>query len=300
MSAMNDRRGKAKKPILTRSFTVLDILIYVFLTCLAFMCFVPFYTMFVNTTHDSSTILSGMNFVFGSFAKLKENWIDLMAEKPFWESEIVNTFKNSLIVASLATVLSGYVSTLTAYGFSKYKFKGKGILFVVLLCSMMLPYHLYLIGIIKVLGDIGGVIGMKGGIWALIVPSICSASSVFLLKLYCDSVVPNSIIESSRIDGAGEFRTFNNIVLPMLMPCVATVSIFTFVFQWNNLIVPMQVLNQASKTLPVYINEVKGVYMDKVGAQYVAVAISILPILITFSLFSKYIISGVTDGAIKG
>jgi len=131
-------------------------------------------------------------------------------------------------------------------------------------------------------------------------PAMCNASAVFLLKLYADSVVPISIVESARIDGSSEFRTFNYIVLPILIPCIATVSIFQFVFQWNNLLIPMVVLSEENKTLPVLIAEVRGVYGDKVGAQYVAIAISIVPILVAFSFFSKFIISGITEGAVKG
>ncbi|MCZ4150090.1 sugar ABC transporter permease, partial [Escherichia coli] len=131
-------------------------------------------------------------------------------------------------IAGTSTVLSLYVGALTAYGFAKFKFKGRTWLFLFLLATMMVPGQLALIGMYRLFSTLG----MLDSYAAIILPAAANAFNVFFIKQFIEASIPDEIVESSRVDGAGEFRTFNQIVLPILGPAVSALGIFTFIGSW--------------------------------------------------------------------
>lgn len=271
------------KPILS------NIVLYIFLIVLAILSFLPFYIMMINATRTSNEIATQLNFLPGK--ALMSNYRRMMSAVNMWQG-----FKNSLIISTSSTILAAYFGTLTAYGFSKYRFKGNKILFWIVLGSMMFPAQLGLIGFFKV----ASVFNLINSRLALIIPAIANANIVFFVKLYIDAAVPNEVIESARIDGCSEFMIFNKIVIPMIIPSIATMSIFTFITSWNNYLIPLVVLYDESKyTVPILTAMAKGVYRTDFGAVYVAIALSMVPIMIVFAFCSKYIIGGLTAGAVK-
>jgi multiple sugar transport system permease protein len=245
--------------------------------------------MIINSTHDSADIASKLLLLPGRY--FKENYTRMMNSVKFWVG-----FKNSLIISISSTVLSAYFGALTAYGFSKYRFRYKNVFFWILLGSMMVPSQLGLIGFFKVCSAFK----LIDKHIALIIPAIANANLVFFVKLYIDSTVPDSLIECARIDGCGEFAIFNRIALPIASPAIATMSIFTFITSWNSYLTPLVVLyNENNYTVPLMTAIAKGVYRTDFGAVYICIAMSMIPIMIMFAFCSKYIISGVTAGAIK-
>lgn len=137
----------------------------------------------------------------------------------------------------------------------------------------------------------------------LIVPTIASPVTYFYMKQYLDSALPLEIVESSRIDGASEIRTFNQIVFPVIKPAIAVQLIFTFVQNWNNYFTPALILHEETKkTLPVLIAELRSADFLKfdMGQVYIMISFSILPVIIVYLILSKYIVEGVTAGAVKG
>lgn len=269
---------------------ITNFFLYVFLTALAVICFLPFYLMIMNATRDSGAIASSLSLIPGD--QFFENYIRMRdAGTNIWRG-----FKNSLIIAVSGTALSAYFGSLTAYGFSIYRFKGRKTLFWVLMGSMMVPTQLGLIGFFKVIS----VLHLVDSRLALIIPVIANANFVFFVKLYMDSVISPSIIESARIDGAKELGIFNKIVIPMIIPSIATMSIFTFIGLWNNYIAPLIVLYDEKKyTIPVITAIARGVYQNDFGAVYVVIALSMVPIMVVFAFCSKYIIGGLTAGSVK-
>lgn len=265
------------------------ITLYFLLILLAILCFLPFYMMMINATHTSNDIATQLNILPGeAFA---DNYKRMMESVNMWQG-----FKNSLIISVSSTALAAYFGALTAYGFSKYHFKGSKVLFGILLGSMMFPSQLGLIGFFKVCSELH----LINKHLALIIPAIANANFVFFVKLYMDAAVPNEIVESARIDGCGEFKIFNKIVLPMITPSIATMSIFTFIASWNSYLVPLVVLYDEQKyTVPILTAMAKGVYRTDFGAVYVAIAMSMVPIMVVFAFCSKYIIGGLTAGAVK-
>ena len=201
-------------------------------------------------------------------------------------------------VAVPATLLSIYFSALTAYGLARYKFKGNKVIFMTILIFMMIPGQLGLIGFYNLCAKLH----LVNSYIPLIIPAIASPGTVFFLKQYVESVLPPSLIEAARIDGAGELYSFHRIVIPIMSPGLATMGIMGFIGSWNNYLLPMIILNKNDKfTLPVMmasLNASTDITANQ-GAIYLAVAISVIPILLVFAFFSKYIISSISAGAVK-
>ena len=264
--------------------------LYLFLILLAIICFTPFYIMIINATRTTPEINRGMSLIPGS--GLVQNYkAMIVSTMSIWRS-----FLNSLIIAIPSTILSGYFGALTAYAFSKFRFRGNKALFWFVLCTMMIPLQLGIVGYYQLTVKLH----LINTYWALILPTIASAATVFFLKMYMDANIDSALLEAARIDGSSEFYTFNRIVLPIAMPAVATMSILNFIFSWNSYFTPLVLLFEQDKfTLPIFIAMIKGTYKQNLGASYLAVAIAVVPIIIAFMFFSRYIISGITAGALK-
>lgn len=269
------------------------VFIYIILFILALVCILPFINVFINATRESFEIQKdGFSLVPGTY--FGENWDTLERY-----ADILRGFLNSLYVSVCVTALSGYFSALTAYGFRLYEFKLKKPLFMFIIIMLMVPSQLGFIGMYKFMSNIG----LIDTYWALIIPAIASTGTVFFLKQYADVTVNSEIIEAARIDGSNEIYTFHKIGLPLMMPGIATMSIMTFIGSWNNYLGARILINSSSKyTLPLMIANLKAseAWYKHQGSLYVGLAFSIIPILIVFGLFSRYIIDSIGDGAVKG
>ena len=164
---------------------------------------------------------------------------------------------------------------------------------------MMVPTQVSALGFVKQMSDWG----LTNSFIPLIVPSIAAPATFFFMKQYMDSALPLEIVEAARIDGAGEFRTFNELVTPILKPAIAVQAIFTFVSSWNNYFIPALILDAKDKrTLPIVIGIIRSADYAKfdMGAVYMAIGISIIPVAVVYLILSKFIIRGIALGAVKG
>ena len=266
-------------------------ILYILLILLAALCLFPFLLMMVNATRTGTDISTSFTLIPGK--ALKDNWNTVF--------DYFNLFKgmwNSLLVAVPATLLTAYFSALTAYGLAMYKFKGNKVIFGAILVFMMIPGQLSLIGFYNLCTKLH----MVNSYAPLIIPAIAAHGTVFFLRQYVLSVLPPSLIEAARIDGAGELYSFHRIVLPIMSPGIATMSIMCFIGNWNNYLLPMIILNKNSKfTLPVMMATLRAStnIQSEQGAIYLSVAISVIPILLVFCFCSKYIISSISAGSVK-
>ena len=266
-------------------------LIYLFLIILSITCLAPFMMMLINATRSNQEIMSGFTLIPGN--SLGDNW-EIM-------TQYFNIFRgigNSLFVSVCVTALTAYFSALTAYGFAIYKFKGSNLIFTIILVLMMVPSQLGLLGFY----DLVNAMGLMDSYLPLIIPAIANPFVVFFLKQYLQSVLPKTVIEAARIDGASEIKTFHKIGLPIMMPGIATIAISTFIGSWNNYLIPLVLLLSPDKfTLPVMMASMKASkdISQNMGATNLTVAISVLPIMIAFMFFSKYIISSISAGSVK-
>lgn len=282
--------AKIKK---SASMTSRRVIAYIVLVLISILCLFWFYVLFVNATRTHSAIQTGFSAIPGK--NLVNNFNHLM-------ESIIPVFRgmlNSVIVAGSSALLSTYFSTMTAFAIHAYDFKGKKVIFTFILMIMMVPTQVTTLGFVQLVQSMG----LMDNYIPLIVPSIAAPITFFYMKQYMESALPLSLIEAARIDGSGEFRTFNTIVLPLMKPAIAVQAIFTFVSSWNNYFVPVQILQKRSmKTLPILIAELRSADWLKfdMGQVYMMIAISIFPVIIVYLILSKHIVGGVSLGAVKG
>jgi multiple sugar transport system permease protein len=186
---------------------------------------------------------------------------------------------------------------LTAYGLVVYKFKGNKTLYNFILILVMIPMQLSIIGFYQWMTKLG----LDDNYASLILPSIASAGSVFFAKQYLESIMIQDLIDAGRIDGASELSIFHRIMLPIAVPGMFTMGIFAFVASWNNFFNAFILITSRNKyTLPMLIQTLRGdVYRHEYGAIYLGLAASIVPIIIIYFLFSRYIVNGISMGAVK-
>lgn len=275
----------------TLSTNIMRALIYVFLAALLLVTIVPIWLLIVNATRSTVEIQQGISFLPSTH--LIENF-NILSSRGV---KIVLGFKNSLFLALVTTAISVYFALLTAYGMVVYEFKGKQLFnnFVVVL--VMIPMQISIIGFYQFMSKLG----LTDNYLSLILPSIASAGTVFFAKQYLESMLIQDLIDAARIDGASELGIFHRIMLPLAVPGAATMGIFAFVFSWNNFFTPFILISSLSKyTLPMWVKTLQGdVYRTEYGAIYLGLAMTIVPILVIYALFSRFIVSGIAMGAIK-
>jgi len=265
-------------------------ILYIFLIALAFISILPFYMMIINSTHSNVEISQRVWVTPGN--QLVENYRIIQAKVNIWRG-----FLASVIISVPSILLAAFFSTMTAYGFAKFNFKGKNTLFWFILSTMMIPQQLGLIGYYSLINKMG----LIDSYLPLILPMAANAAMVFFIRSYIESSISTSLIEAAIIDGAGEWYIFIRLIFPLALPSIATMSIFTFIAKWNDLITPMVLINTAERfPMPVVISNIRGLYETNFGAIYLGITISIIPILIVVVSFSKSIIRGLTMGAVKG
>ena len=264
---------------------------------LCFLSIFPFYILIINSTHTSSDILTGLNLLpSGQFVV---NFKNLLAGGAKTSGvNVLQAMLNSLIVTVPATVLTIYFGSLTAYAVTAYNFKLKKFAWGFIYAIMMIPQQISMVGFIK----ITNITHTYGTFWALIIPAIAAPTCVYFMKQYMETGLSLEIVEAARIDGSGEFHTFNSIVLPLLKPAMATQAIFSFVASWNNLYTPSIILATERKkmTMPMYVEALKANDKERDWGQiYTGLLVTVLPILIMYFFLSKYIIAGVALGGVK-
>ena len=269
------------------------ILAYVILVLVSFLCLFWFYVLFVNATRSHGELTKGFTPIPSTY--LWKNWQGVMAGT----LPIVRGMFNSLFVALCSAVLCTYFSTMTAYAIHVYDFKIKKFMFTFIMAVMTIPTQVTALGFLQLVSDMK----LEDNFIPLIVPAIAAPVTFFYMKQYMESALPLSLVEAARIDGSGEFRTFNTIVLPLMKPAIAVQAIFTFVSSWNNYFTPALILhNDKMKTLPILIAQLRSADFLKfdMGQVYVTIAFSIFPVIVVYLILSKFIVQGVAMGSVKG
>ena len=277
---------------LKASTNITKTIIYVVCIFLSILSIFPFWLMFVNATRSTFQIQQNSVALLPSSCLLS-NW-KILNGKSF---NAAVGFMNSMLVSSGATLCAVYFSSLTAYALVAYTWKLRQPFFSFILAIMMIPAQVTGIGFYQMMYRIGWV----NSLWPLILPSIAAPAMVFFMRQYLLATLSLDIVNSARIDGAGEFYTFNRIILPIMKPAMATQAIFTFVTNWNNLFIPTIILTRREKyTMPIMVSLLRGdIYKTEYGSVYLGLALTVLPLFIVYFLLSKYIIAGVALGALK-
>lgn len=287
---MKQNRGEAARLQLKLTRTIC----YIILILISLMCLFSFYVLIINSTRSHPDIQKGFSFLpGGSFVFNLEH---LLANKNL---PVVNAIFNSLFVSGCTALVTTYFSALTAYAIHAYDFRFKRAAFMFIMMIMMVPSQVTALGFVRLMGSFN----LLDTFIPLILPSAASPIVFFFMKQFMEATLPIAIVEAARIDGSGEFHTFNHIVLPILKPAIAVQGIFSFVCSWNNYFVPSLILKSADhKTLPLLIAQLRNADYLKfdMGQVYMIITIAIVPVIIVYLLLSKFIIRGITLGSVKG
>jgi multiple sugar transport system permease protein len=265
--------------------------VYLVLVILLVITIIPIWLLIVNATRSTVEIQQGISFLPSKY--MITNYKILLSKG----LDLPRGFLNSLTISVLTTIVTVYFSMLTAYGIVSYDFKGKKFLNNSIIVLVMIPMQLSIIGFYQWMSKLG----LTDSYASLILPSIASAGSVFFAKQYLESIMIQELIDAGRIDGCGELGIFHRIMMPIAAPGAFTMGIFAFVASWNNFFNAFILITSRDKyTLPMLVQTLRGdVYRHEYGAIYLGLAASVVPIIIIYFLFSKYIVNGISMGAVK-
>ncbi|HEX2864432.1 MAG TPA: carbohydrate ABC transporter permease [Deinococcales bacterium] len=264
---------------------------YVLLVLGAIGTIAPFYFMFVFATHTRTTIFNlpppvwfGQHFL--------DNYAILIGRIPFWRQ-----LWNSFYLASVATVTAMFFCALGGYGFAMYNFKGRNVLFTLLMATMLIPGLLNLVPFYLVMQALGW-INQPRALW---VPGMAGAMGIFLMRQYIGSAIPRELVEAARIDGASEFGIFLRIILPLSGPAMSTLGLITFIGSWNNFTGPLIIFRSAETyTVQLGLRSMQGMGNTEWGALMAGTALAVIPLLLIFTAASRQLIEGLTAGSMKG
>lgn len=213
----------------------------------------------------------------------------------FSRLNVTRNFLNSLILSVLVTVISLFFNSMAGYAFAKYRFAGREKLFKLLLSSMIIPAQVTMLPLFLMLKEMGFI----NTYMAIIIPGLANIFGIFLIRQYAMSI-PDSLIESARMDGATDFQIYRTIILPLCIPILVTLAIFTFMGTWNDFLWPLIALTDNSMyTLPVALANLMGEHTKDPELMMAGSVITIIPILIVFLVLQKYYIKGIMLGGVK-
>lgn len=202
---------------------------------------------------------------------------------------------NSTLVTVGATILTVIINTMCAYGLSKYNFRLRTPLFLLVLATIMVPLQVILIPVYQMAAQLG----LVNSLWGLIIPPAATPTGVFLLRQYMLSL-PDELIEAARIDGAGEFRTFLQIIVPLCGAPIAVVTIFSVMWRWNDFLWPLIISQDQSKyTLPVALAQFNSELIVPFNYILAMSVVTILPVIVIFLLLQRYIVTGIAATGLK-
>lgn len=259
---------------------------------LALASLLPLYWMIIGSFKIQTNAMA-VPPEFWPSAPTLENWQKLLfGRSPTWRWLL-----NSIAVASISAALAVLTSALAGYAFGKKDFPGRKLLFWLIIITMMLPKQISLIPLFILMRKLDWFNTYQG----MIVPWIAYPFGIFLFKQYMQSI-PNELIEAARIDGAGELRTFFNIVLPLSKPAIGALSIFAFVAAWNDFLWQLILVTERNMfTLPVGVSKlVSNLSNYNLGLAMAGATFAFIPMLIVFLAFQDYFVKGITLGAVKG
>lgn len=249
----------------------------------------PLLSMVVMTTKTTEEIFAGFSIRPGTH---------------FWDNiktvvgvNFLVAYKNSLIVSVSSALLSTLFSAMAGYALSVYRFRPRNAIYNFVLMTMMVPGSISMIGYMNEMR----VLGLTKSLAPLVFVWLASGFGVFWMCQYITSSMPNEIIESARIDGSNELRTFFSIVVPCIRPALGTLLLLIFLWSWNNYLLPLVMINStANYTIPLYIQTLGNEYVSDYAARMTGLLLSLFPLLLAFTLGSKTFIRGLTAGAVKG
>jgi multiple sugar transport system permease protein/alpha-1,4-digalacturonate transport system permease protein len=249
----------------------------------------PIYWMFVTAVRPHAEIFEAVTRLTPSRLSWS-NFYTVFARYP-----VLRWVNNSLIIAVGAVVLTVFINLLCGYTFAKFRFFGRNVLFFAILGALMVPIQVILVPEFLIVSRLGLLNTHLG----VILPRAAEAFGIFLVRQFMVSI-PDELIEAARLDGAGEFTIFFRVVLPLSKPIISVLVIFTFMWRWNDFAWPLVALtNQDMFTLPLGLNLLRGEVNPNWGTVMALALLSLLPMLIMFLAFQRYLVQGIATTGLK-
>ena len=277
-----------------KAFLILAVL------AISLFALLPFYEMLIMGTYYTDQLYTGIKLLPGTY--LMENLKNILKHDFFL------FYKNSLTVTMVNTVMGVTISTLAGYAFAKYRFKGQGVLFFIVISALAIPPQLGLVGFVIEMRSLG----WSNSLLPLMISGVANPFGVFWMRQYIQGAVPNEIVESGRIDGCGDVLTLVKIVLPLSKASLATISLFYAVQHWNEFLHATIYINTDSKwplqvvlrniidMLANDLNNSGEVFMNPENFKMATIVITVLPIMCVYPFLQKYFTQGVMMGSVKG
>lgn len=272
--------------------TIVKVILTTVTLILGLCCIYPFIFMISSSFKPSGDVLSTplqiipKNFTLTNFETLFHN--------EFYD--FFRWFGNTVVMTGLTLILKFFVITITAYGFAKIKFPGRDAIFLVLLAGLMIPSDIMIMPRYIIFKQLH----ILNTMWALILPAAVDVYFVFLLR-QAFVAVPDALSEAARIDGCSHFTIYRRIILPLCMPQVSTMLLFSFVWSWNDYMGPYLYISDINKQMiSVGIKLFASGLTQDYGAQMAGATLVLVPVIIAFFLCQKYFVEGITAGAVKG
>ena len=232
------------------------------------------------------------HYTFFSPHPTTENFVELATRVPLFARYAIN----SLFIASATVVVQLFFSSLAGFALAKYDFRGKGLIMVIMLATMMIPSQVTMAPLYEMLCRLHLVDTYPG----IIIPSAVSVFGIFLFRQSMLQV-PDELLHAARIDGCSEFRTYLSVVMPVSRPMIGAFCLISFMASWNSFLWPQIILHSAHHfTLPIGLNQMVGLYQQSYGMMMAGTLLSVLPVIILFLLLQKEFVAGLTSGAVKG
>ncbi|WP_433242729.1 carbohydrate ABC transporter permease [Streptosporangium sp. CA-135522] len=273
-----NRRNAAGSVMLTSSLLIAVVVVLV-----------PFYWLIVASTHSTNEVFDSPPPLLPG-GHLLENLANLEAGIGF--SGVV---LNSVLISTIYTVLAGLVCTMAGYGFAKYDFRGKEVLFGLLMLGLVIPSQVTLVPLFKMMLAFGWLNTYQ----AIVLPNLALPFGIFLMRQSM-SALPDELLSAGRVDGCGELRLFVRVVLPPMRPALAALGIYLFLYQWNDFVWPLIALRtQNAYTIPLAIASLQGATETDYGQILAGTAVAALPMALLFLLLQRHFVSGLLAGAVK-
>jgi len=265
------------------------VMLHAFLLIIAMITVIPFVWMLVSSFAPNSDIVK----IGGSFFPTMSTFQNyIMIQEKF---NFMGMFANSLFIASTVTLIIIYTSAAVGFVFAKFQFRGRALLFSIVLATMMLPWAVTIIPRYEMMVNFGWLNSYK----ALIIPSIVSGFGIFMFR-QAISQISDEILEAARVDGASDGLIFHKIILPMSRNTIASLAIFQFLWSWEDFLWPFLIINDEQKQLiSVGLRQFNGQYGTDYGGLFAATSISIIPVIVVYLIFQKQFIAGIASGSSK-
>jgi alpha-1,4-digalacturonate transport system permease protein len=249
----------------------------------------PIYWMF-------ATAIRPRNEIFGGGVQLLPtgwvwaNFTDAVARMPFlrW------TF-NSTVIAVVAVIITVCINLMCGYAFAKFRFAGRDILFISVLSALMIPIQVIIVPLFLIVAELG----LLNDYWGVILPRSAEAFGIFMVRQFMVGI-PDELLEAARLDGASEFEIFTKVVLPLSRPIIAVLIIFTFMWRWNDFVLPLVILtDQDMYTVQLGLNLLKGQYNTEWTDIMAIALLTLVPMLVVFVFFQRQLIQGIAGTGLK-